>query len=180
MGPRGSVVKKLYPSLFRETSAGILGIIARVDQPASEEEVEEGGEDVEKKFKKIPVQLDLAFADDCLYCEWAYVIDLDKEVFEVYGGDEHKHKDHQLVDVGPEEAPVPAYICSYNFSKLYLMEDPKEFIEKIQLALAEAKKARQAADGVDQAEEGEGSDASEEKGEEMEVSSQGNPGVMMG
>ena len=48
---------------------------------------------------------------------------------------------------GVEEAPVPAYIYSYDFSELYLMKDPKEFNKKIQLALAEAKKARQAADG---------------------------------
>lgn len=35
---------------------------------------------------QLPIVLDLKFAEDGLFCQWAYVIDLDEEVFEVHGG----------------------------------------------------------------------------------------------
>ncbi|KAH6854437.1 hypothetical protein B0I37DRAFT_30567 [Chaetomium sp. MPI-CAGE-AT-0009] len=122
-------VNQLYPSLARDTSAGILGIIARASQ-AEETDGAEGNE--EKEPKKIPVHLELEFANDGLFCEWAYVVDLDKEVLEVYGGAEDKNDGHRFRDVGGETASVPAFICSVNFSDIYLMKSDQEFIEKIQ------------------------------------------------
>jgi hypothetical protein len=125
---------QLYPSMARGTSAGILGIIARAGLPKEEDGAEgspEAGAE-EMPEKKIPVQLELDFANSGLFCEWAYVVDLDKEVFEVYGGSEKKHDDHRFKDVGGEQATVPAFYCSFDFREIYLMESTQEFIDKVQ------------------------------------------------
>ncbi len=61
--------EKLYPSLSRNTGAKILELIY-------------GAEDGEI----IPLSNRLSFAQDSLFCEWGYVIDLDKNTFEVYEG----------------------------------------------------------------------------------------------
>jgi hypothetical protein len=127
-------IQQLYPSMARGTSAGILGIIARAGLPKEEDGTEvspEGGAE-EKPEKKTPLQLELGFANDGLFCEWAYVVDLDKEVFEVYGGCEKKHDGHRFKDVGGESATVPAFYCSFEFREIYLMESTQEFIDKIQ------------------------------------------------
>lgn len=58
-----------YPSLDRDTGAGILELIAKSDDE-----------------EKIPLRLDIGFAGESLFCEWAYVIDFDLGTFEVYKG----------------------------------------------------------------------------------------------
>lgn len=57
--------KEKYPSLSRDTGSDILEYIQE---------------------KPVPLSLDLEFAGDSLFCEWAYVIDLDKNTFEVFQG----------------------------------------------------------------------------------------------
>ena len=71
--PSGSIsmsnydkLKEAYPELHRDTAAKILKLI----------------QDGKVRFLKD----DLEFAADGLFCEWAYVIDLDKRTFEVYTG----------------------------------------------------------------------------------------------
>ena len=58
--------KKAYPELHRDTAAEILKMI--------------------QDGKARLLKNDIYFAADGLFCEWAYVIDLDKRTFEVYTG----------------------------------------------------------------------------------------------
>ncbi|GAB1314668.1 hypothetical protein MFIFM68171_04878 [Madurella fahalii] len=105
-------LNQLYPSLSNNTSSRILGIIARAAITEPEDVAER---DTGQKSKRIPVSLDLEFANDDVLCEWAYVIDLDKEVLEVYGGAENKHPGHRFVNVGDGEDCVPCFIGSFDF-----------------------------------------------------------------
>lgn len=71
-----------HPYLSRDAGARILYAVH-----FHEMEVNEGY----GKRKKVPVKItglvdSTAFAADSLFCEWAYVIDLDKKVLEVYSG----------------------------------------------------------------------------------------------
>lgn len=61
---------KLYPYFNRDHGAEILSIV--YDSPETETNIL-----LEDSFN---------FASDSLWCEWAYVIDLDKNTFEVYEG----------------------------------------------------------------------------------------------
>jgi len=63
--------QKKYPALTRDTGAEILDFI--LDSPDGEK-----------------VYIDLNFAADSLFCEWAWLIDLDKKTFEAYRGFNHK------------------------------------------------------------------------------------------
>ena len=56
-----------YPELSRDTGSKILHIVANADAP-------------------LVLSNEHDFAYDSLFCEWAYVIDLDKRTFEVYEG----------------------------------------------------------------------------------------------
>jgi len=58
---------KLFPENSRDTGAKIFNIIA-------------------KTKKNLLLQNSVTFAADSLFCEWTYVVDFDKNVFEVYEG----------------------------------------------------------------------------------------------
>ncbi|KAI1497610.1 hypothetical protein F5X99DRAFT_412928 [Biscogniauxia marginata] len=90
-----------FPSLSRDTGAMILGHIAAADAE-----------------HKLPINLDLKFANDVFNCEWAYIIDLDKETFEVFGGHERKHENHPFKDVGEEDDFVPRHIAEFHLAQL--------------------------------------------------------------
>ena len=57
-----------YPSLHRNTGSNILAIVLRSNQP------------------EVPLRDGRDFATDSLFCEWAYVLDLDRSVLEIYCG----------------------------------------------------------------------------------------------
>ncbi|KAK4226921.1 hypothetical protein QBC38DRAFT_444176 [Podospora fimiseda] len=109
----------LYPSLSRNTSAKILGIIVRTAQ--------------EDKDKKLPIYKEVEYVTQW-DCEWAYVVDLDKEILEIYkgmhGGFVPKHDGHQFKDVGGENDQVPGLVRTFEFSELFLLKDDKEFVTK--------------------------------------------------
>jgi len=58
---------KEWPELSRDTSEKVLGMINDSDDG-------------------LALKNDIEFAADSLFCEWAYVLDLDKGTFEVYEG----------------------------------------------------------------------------------------------
>lgn len=63
---QSAVFQEKHPEWSRDTGADILPLIMEMD--------------------KLYLQNSIEFAGDGLFCEWAYVIDLDAEVFEVYSG----------------------------------------------------------------------------------------------
>ncbi len=63
-------VPKDYPHLSRDASANILNIVAN--------------------SKPLKLKNDIWFAADSMFCEWGYVIDFDKNTFEVYEGGGYK------------------------------------------------------------------------------------------
>lgn len=95
-----------WPSLQRDTSAGILEVIASAEPE-----------------RKVPIELGLSFANDSVFCEWVYVVDLDIGVFEVFGGAEKKKPGHRFEDVGNEKDTVPALVSSITFSELQSMNE---------------------------------------------------------
>ncbi len=78
--------KLIYPGLNRDTGAQILTLIQDGTHILS---IEENGEYKDKTFDVKPVrglQNSKSFASDSLFCEWAYVLDLDKKTLEIYKG----------------------------------------------------------------------------------------------
>ena len=67
-----SLHKKFYPENSRDTGSGILKIV--YDYIPND------------KKKSLKLFNDLKFAGDSLFCEYAYVIDFDKNTFEIYKG----------------------------------------------------------------------------------------------
>jgi hypothetical protein len=69
---------------------------------------------------RVPVALNLEFANDSLYCEWAYVVDLDGEAFEVFAGAEWKDKtsSKRFNEIGERRDTVPDLVKSFSFTEL--------------------------------------------------------------
>lgn len=101
-------IPPLPASLSRDTGARILEIVAN----ATSED-------------RVPVWLNLEFANNALFCEWAYVVDLDKGEFEVYSGGTYKTQAHnnRFIDVGGEKDTVPILVKSFPFTELPTTED---------------------------------------------------------
>lgn len=67
-------MQRVCPSVSRETGAGVLALVAGA------------------RGERVPVVREVGFVADTLFCEWAYVVDLDEGVLEVWSA-----------GVGPEE-----------------------------------------------------------------------------
>ncbi|KAK5096885.1 hypothetical protein LTS08_007375 [Lithohypha guttulata] len=107
------------PSFSRTISAGVLSSIAYAKNQVS-------------------IVREVEFVTDYLFCEWAYVIDLDKNVFEIYSDKESKDEKpgrfDDLKDV--KSTPYrPAMLASRTFEQLARMKaDRKDklFCSKIE------------------------------------------------
>jgi len=98
-------VKEAYPQLDRCMSADIIKFVAN-----------NGGS------APFPVLIDLEFAQDSLFCEWAYVIDFDTNTFEVYKGFNHEpltegERFYKEATEASEYHPVK-FVVSYELSNL--------------------------------------------------------------
>ena len=101
----------IYPALNRDIGTDILEMIINNNKP-------------------LKLRDESAFAKDSLFCEYAYVIDFDKNVFEVYKGfnKEPLNNDERfyyLQDINEEYKPVKL-VVSFSLNKLPTKE---EFIE---------------------------------------------------
>lgn len=76
-----------YPSLSRDTGAEILALVA-------------------KATDTVPLTNAISFARESLFCEWAYVLDLDTETFEVFKGFQKAPapEGERFTDIVPEGA----------------------------------------------------------------------------
>ena len=69
--------------------------------------------------KCLPIYLSLEFVND-IYCEWAYVIDLDRHEFEVHQGYEAKDNptSKRFNSIGKMNDMVPGLVKSFRFTEL--------------------------------------------------------------
>ena len=90
--------KKLYPSLSRDTGSDILGLVLRATED-----------------NPLYVHSQLDFVNDSLFCEWCYVIDINKKTFEVYKGfnTEKLEKEERFYS---EEVPEEWYPVKHVFT----------------------------------------------------------------
>jgi hypothetical protein len=93
----------LYPENSRDTGSQVLQIIQNAKKP-------------------IKLTNQIEFAGQSLFCEWAYVIDLDKNVFEVYKGFNTKQVPKKERFFGFEQESPKYYpvklIAKFNLNKL--------------------------------------------------------------
>lgn len=84
------IFRNKYPFLSRDSGAGILELIQNDAYIYEKTEFDAvNGLSITEHKVKIKVDLiknDMEFASDSLFCEWAYLLDLDNEVVEVYRG----------------------------------------------------------------------------------------------
>ena len=108
------ITESLYPSLHGETGAGILEVIVQAFPE-----------------KKVPIKIELSFANYWLSCEYAYVVNLDTKALEVFSGAEGKTPGHRFGDVGKADDTVPSFISSFKFSELQGMKSKQEFVDQV-------------------------------------------------
>jgi hypothetical protein len=111
---------RFWPSLSRDTGSGILEIIAGA-----------------KAGNHVPLELDLEFANESHFCKWAYVVDLDKNTFEVFKGSETKQQASTIrfSDIGESDDTVPALLKSFPFPQLPATE--KGFMRVLKAVMQE-------------------------------------------
>lgn len=123
------------PSMSPEMSAEILEAVAKATAEAP-----------------VMIRLELEFIHDGLFCEWAYVVDLDAEVLEVYHGVEREHEgsSQRFRDVkGAEAGFVPSLVKALAFAEL--RETDVGFVEAIVEALEPRRRERLAQEGREDA-----------------------------
>jgi hypothetical protein len=106
--------KGKYPHLCRDTGSDILSLVQN----------SENGLMLDNSFN---------FASDSLFCEWAYVVDLDRKTFEVYEGfnKEPLSKDERFYAESPDDKGY----CPVKFVKQYDLDNlptKKEFLSDLE------------------------------------------------
>ncbi|KAI1770056.1 hypothetical protein F4818DRAFT_277983 [Hypoxylon cercidicola] len=110
--PTKEELKKSLPSLSRDIGGKILEFI--VNATADD---------------KLPIESELEFAADWLYCEWVYIVDLDEEQLKIFGCREPNHEGHPFEEVCGEGNDVPKLMASFAFTELQSW-DQETFIKR--------------------------------------------------
>lgn len=110
-GEQAELYHQKYPLLTRDNGATILEKIMECEE------------------ETIWVQDNSEFAADSLFCEWAYVIDLDKNVFEVYQGfnEQPLTKDDRFYYLTPEAEKDNERKKSYGGNSYYPIKLAKTY-----------------------------------------------------
>ncbi|KAK3330355.1 hypothetical protein B0H66DRAFT_586727 [Apodospora peruviana] len=109
--------------LHEQTSGEVLDVIAGADTavttPAG-------------VTTSVALELDMEFALDSSRCKCIFVVDLDKQVLEIFGGPnyENKRASHRFLNVGEQEDKVPRLQCSFSLS--YIAENPVQSVLAVQ------------------------------------------------
>lgn len=121
---------RLYLSLSGEAGAKILDIVA---QATAE--------------KRVPIELDLDFANNGMMCEFAYVVDLDHDELEVFEGSQYKAEatSKRFNDIGDEYDKVPWLVKSYTFTELPKTE--AEFVNELNAIIRKRDEEEEEQDG---------------------------------
>ncbi|KAI1473218.1 uncharacterized protein F4812DRAFT_455033 [Daldinia caldariorum] len=90
-------------SLSRDTGGGILELIANATAD-----------------HKLPIVSELIV---CLFCEWAYIVDLDDEELTVFGSSERNYNGHPFEEVCGDGSYVPKCMAVFTFSVLQSLND---------------------------------------------------------
>ena len=117
-GEQADLYQKKYPYLTRDNGADILNLVYEA-----------------KDDELIWLNNSVTFASDSLFCEWAYLIDLDKNVLEVYQGFNMKplNKKDRFYDMPKDRDDSEYYpirmIKSYDINNLPTLS---EFIKELE------------------------------------------------
>ena len=131
--------EKLYRSLENKMYEGNLEEMKKANEEISEKfplvVMDFGGKLLKEiiicDYEKMILKNSINFAKNSLYCEWAYVIDLDKDIFEVYKGSNllnlsENERFFFLQDKNEKYKPVKLIKC-YNLKTL---PNQLEFVEQ--------------------------------------------------
>jgi hypothetical protein len=134
---QSKAIKEAFPSLHRDTGAGILELIAsgKINNKDPHKIVTFEAWLFEGR-PRIPTVNNIAFAGGW-GCEWAYAIDLDKDTFEVYEAGMGNEGDHnRFTDVikkeyeGAEEGPC--FVQLVGEYKLDALPSWEQFLEELE------------------------------------------------
>ena len=136
----GGALLQFWPGLSRETGAKIFKLIATAGATTSGAELTAettppaaaaGPVMFVNEEKRVPLYLDFEFVNDTLSLEWAYVVDLDANTFEVYKGSQSKEEavSNRFNHIGGENETVPKLVKTFTIDGLPAME--KDFYKAI-------------------------------------------------
>ena len=116
-------VLPLLPSLDFATGAAILPLVANATPE-----------------RPLPILLEPEFANDGL-CDYAYVIDLDKEVFEIYGEPCDKPPGHHRFEAADrDDSRVPSFMASLAFADRKSHLDNKTYLKAVNEQIEKSRK----------------------------------------
>ncbi|KAI0379330.1 hypothetical protein F5Y04DRAFT_260224 [Hypomontagnella monticulosa] len=104
--PRELGPNKEFPSVSRAVGAQVLELIANATTD-----------------RKLPIQSELEFAADTIYCEWAYIVDLDEEQLKVFGGRDLNREGNPFEEVCCNAVDVPKLVASLKFTDLRNLDE---------------------------------------------------------